>query len=300
MTPVVPTQGAVGATEGPREEPRTAREMLARASAFLERKGVESARREAELLVAHALGLDRLHLFLSLDRPLVGDEIVRGRELVARRGKREPTAYLTGLREFYGRSFRVGAGVLVPRPETELLVDRARALLEGKSAPRIADIGTGSGCLAVSLALELPESRVEAVELAPRALEYARDNAVRLGADVTWHQGDGCEPLAGAFDLILSNPPYVDPRVRAELEPEVREHEPPEALFAPAGEPDHWVRRLLRDALPRLAPGGFLLVELGHDQGARAAGWFGPAAPPWRLVRDLERVERVLEVGPVG
>lgn len=282
----------------PEGEPRTAREMLARAQIFLAKKGVEPARREAELLVAHALSLDRMRLYLSLDRPLEGEEIQRGRELVVRRGKREPTAYLTGKREFYGREFRVGPGVLVPRPETELLVDRARALLAGREGARIADVGTGSGCLAVTLALELPGSRVVAVDIAPRALEYARENAARLGAEVEFLLGDGCAPLAGLFDLVLSNPPYVDPAEAHELEPEVRAYEPAEALFAPAGDPDHWARRLLREGMPRLAPGGWLLIELGHDQAARVETWPESAALPWTTARDLERVERVLQIGP--
>jgi release factor glutamine methyltransferase len=279
------------------EEPRTAREMLARAREFLARKGVEAPQREAEHLVAHALGLDRLRLFLSLDRPLERDEVARGRELVARRGKREPTAYLLGKREFYGREFEVGPGVLVPRPETELLIDRARALLAGRQGPRIADVGTGSGCLAVTLALELPGCRVAAVELSPRALEYATRNAERHGTAIELHLGDGLAPLAGRFDLIVSNPPYVDPAERAALAPEVREHEPHEALFAPSGDPDHWVRRLVGEGRERLAGGGWLLVELGLGQAGRLADWL-PGEPTSRLHRDLARIERVLEMGP--
>jgi release factor glutamine methyltransferase len=272
--------------------------MLARGREFLARKGVEAPRREAELLVAHALGLARLELFLSLDRPLQRAEVERGRELFARRARREPTAYLTGTREFYGREFRVGPGVLVPRPESELLIDRARARLGSRPRACIADVGTGSGCLAITLALELPESRVEAVELSPRALVYARENAERLGASVTFHQGDGPEALVGRFDLVLSNPPYVDPAVRASLAPEVREHEPAEALFAPAGEPDHWALRLMAAAPALLAPGGVLLIELGYDQAVRLAPTLARVGAPWRFERDCERIERVLELGP--
>jgi release factor glutamine methyltransferase len=278
-------------------EPRTAREMVARAADFLARRGVEAPRREAEHLVAHVLGLDRLRLFLALDRPLERDEVARGRALVARRGRREPTAYLLGKREFYGREFQVGPGVLVPRPETELLVDRARALLAGRATPRIADVGTGSGCLAVTLALELPGARVAASELAPRALDYAWRNAERFGVAVEFHLGDGLAPLAGRFDLIVSNPPYVDPAERAALAPEVREHEPPEALFAPSGDPDHWARRLVEEGRERLGAQGWLLIELGQGQARRLAPWLPPALP-WRFHRDLERVERVLEMGP--
>jgi release factor glutamine methyltransferase len=280
-------------------EPRTAREMLARGSAFLARKGVEAPRREAELLVAHALGLDRLSLFLSLERPLEPGEVMRGRELLARRGRREPTAYLTGKREFYGREFRVGPGVLVPRPETELLVDRARSLCAARPGLRFADVGTGSGCLAVTLALELEASTGVGVDASRQALEYARENARSHGARMELLLGDGLDPLEGTFDLLVSNPPYVDPAARPSLAPEVREHEPAEALFAPPGDPDHWAVRLCRDGPARLRPGGVLLVELGHDQGPRLRRLLEDVRLPWRLHRDLERVERVLELGPV-
>jgi release factor glutamine methyltransferase len=293
MTPAEPARAA--------DEPRTARDMLARGREFLEKKGVEAARLEAELLVAHALGVDRLQLFLTLDRPLEPAEIVRGRELLVRRGKREPTAYVTGRREFYGRAFEVGPGVLVPRPETELVVDRARALLAGRADARIADVGTGTGCLALTLALELPGSRVRASDASEAALGYARRNAERLGAAIVFHHGDALAPLAAGapYDLVVSNPPYVDPAERGTLAPEVRDHEPPEALFAPAGDPDFWARRLVAEAVPLLAPGGWLVVELGHGQGARVERWLAGKALPWRLHRDLERIERVLEVGPV-
>lgn len=281
-------------------EPRTAREMLELARAFLAKKGVESSRREAELVVAHALGLDRLGLFLALDRPLARDEVVRGRELLTRRGKREPTAYLTGQREFYGRVFQVGPGVLVPRPETELLVDRARTLAGERADLGVLDLGTGSGCLAITLALELAGARVTASDLSARALAFARANAERLGATVEFLEGDGLAPVrARRFDLVVSNPPYVDPAERASLAPEVAEHEPSEALFAPAGKPDHWAELLARAARALLAPGGTLLIELGFDQAPRLRGALADLGLPLVFTRDLERVERVLEVGPV-
>lgn len=280
-------------------EPRTVREVLARGREFLEKKGVEEARREAEGLVAHALALTRLELFLAFDRPLERVEVQAARELFVRRGRREPTAYLTGKREFYGREFLVGPGVLVPRPETELLVDRARARLAGRAAARVVDVGTGCGCLAVTLALECPTVRVAAIDVSARALDYARRNAERLGAPVDFHLGDGLAPLADRFDLLVSNPPYVDPARRSELAPEVREHEPAEALFAPPGEPDHWARRLVREGPQRCAPGAWLLIELGHDQAARLSTWPELRALPHTTWRDLERNERVLEVGPL-
>jgi release factor glutamine methyltransferase len=270
--------------------------MLRRAREFLARKELAEARLEAELLVAHALGLDRLHLFLQLDRPVTEADIARGRELLVRRGKREPVAYLTGTREFYGRPFAVDPRVLIPRPETELLIDRARELAsELARAPRIADVGTGSGCLAVTAALEIEASEVTALDLSAGALEVARGNAERLGASVRFVEGDGLEALEGPFDLILSNPPYIDPSERAELAPEVRDHEPAQALFTPAGDPDHWVRRLLDAAPEKLTPGGRLLIELGLGQAPRALALAAERGLPAEVRDDLAGIPRVLE-----
>lgn len=277
--------------------PRNAGDMVRMAREFLERKGVEAARLEAELLVAHALGLDRLKLFLQLDRPVSGGEIDRARDLLVRRGRREPTAYIVGAREFYGRSFKVGPGVLIPRPETELLVDRAREI--GRT--RLADLGTGSGCLAVTLALEIQGARVLAVDCSGAAVLCARENARALGAEVEIVEGDALEvldqPTRGGqrFDVVLSNPPYVPPEDRSSLAPEVAEHEPPEALFAPPGDPDFWVRTLLERARSWLAPGGVLLVELGVGQAARARALGERLGWKTRLHRDLAGIERVLE-----
>lgn len=255
---------------------------------FLERKGVEAARLEAELLVAHALGLDRLRLFLQLDRPVNGTEIDRARDFLVRRGRREPTAYIVGSREFYGRPIQVGPGVLIPRPETELLVDRAREI-----APRrIADLGTGSGCIAVTLALEIEGAEVTAMDSSPEALAFARANAEALGANVRFVEGDFLEALdrePERFDLLVCNPPYVDPKDEATLAPEVAEHEPAAALFAPPDDPDFWVRTLLERSSAWLAPGGKLLVELGLGQADRIRGSGA------RFHRDLAGIERVLE-----
>jgi release factor glutamine methyltransferase len=271
------------------EAPRTAGDMVRMAREFLGRKGVEASRLEAELLVAHALGLDRLKLFLQLDRPVNGAEVDRARDLLVRRGRREPTAYIVGSREFYGRPFRVGPGVLIPRPETELLVDRAREL-----APRrIADLGTGSGCIAVTLALEIEGAEVVAIERSAEALAFARANAEALAANVRFVEGDFLEALElepDRFDLLVGNPPYVDPKDRGTLAPEVVEHEPAAALFAPADDPDFWVRTLLERSSRWLAPGGVLLVELGAGQADRLR------ASRAKFHRDLAGIERVLEI----
>lgn len=280
------------------EAPATAGEMLARAREFLARKSLPEARLDAELLVAHALGLDRLRLFLALDRPVSASEVESARELLVRRARREPTAHLTGRREFYGRSFAVSRDVLVPRPESELLVDRARALAGGRAGLRAADVGTGSGCLAITLALELEGARVAAVDVSAAALAVARSNAQRLGAAVEWREGDGPPALRdlAPFDLVLSNPPYVRPEEADALEPEVREHDPALALFLPAGAPDHWLVRLLDEAVPLLAPGGALLVELGASQAPRALELARERGHAARTERDLAGIERVLEL----
>jgi len=278
--------------------------MVRMAREFLERRGVESARLEAELLVAHSLGMDRLRLFLSLDRPLVPAEIDRARDALVRRGRREPAAYIIGSREFYGRPFRVGPGVLVPRPETEMIVDRAREIAKerGRSDLRIADVGTGSGCIAVTLALELPGARVAAFEVSAAAVLCARANADALGASLEIVEGEGLAELeraaaTGRFDLVVSNPPYVGQDERDTLAPEVAEHEPAIALFAPAGDADFWVRSLLERARNVLVPGGKLLVELGHRQAAAALAMARGRGLQARTHRDLDGIERVLEAG---
>ncbi|MEZ6017025.1 MAG: peptide chain release factor N(5)-glutamine methyltransferase [Planctomycetota bacterium] len=270
--------------------------MVDMARAFLTRKAVENPRLEAELLVAHALRLERLGLFLRLDQPVVGAEVDRARDALVRRGRREPVAYITGAKEFYGRRFEVGAGCLVPRPETELLVDRAREL--APQPRRILDVGTGSGCIGVTLALELAGAEVLAVDVSEDALAWARRNAEALGAAIELVHGEGLLALEtrGPFDLVVSNPPYIEPEESAALAPEVREHEPLGALFAPAGDPDHWARELMRRVPEALTPGGALLVELGHRQAPRVLALATALGLDARIHDDLAGVPRVLEV----
>lgn len=284
--------------------PRTTAEVLALARPFLSERGVESARLEAELLVAHALGLSRLELYLALERPVSDMELDAARALLVRRAKGEPTAYLVGAREFYGRPFRVSPAVLIPRPETELLVDLARERLAGRAAPRIAELGTGSGCIAVTLALELQDANSVASDVSAAALELARANRDALlkegAARVELVEGDGLAPLlerAGrGYDLVVSNPPYIDPDQRDSLAPSVREHEPALALFAPRDDVDHWVHALVEGAPRLLAPGGVLLVELGADQAGRLRPWCAQRGIDARLHADLAKHERVLEL----
>jgi release factor glutamine methyltransferase len=297
---------AADARPDERAAPQTAGEMLARARAFLARSGVEEARLEAELLVGRALARSRLELYLALDLPVSAREREAARALLARRARGEPCAYVLGEREFYGRTFHVGPGVLVPRPETELLVDRARAWVAERgarlpAAPAIADFGTGSGVLAVTLALELSGARVVASDVSERAIETARANAARLGAGIELVLGGGLGPLAaaaprGGFDVLVANPPYVDSAERGSLPREVREWEPPEALFAPEGDPDHWLREIAGRRAELVRPDGLVLVELGLGQSERAAQWLAARGIEARFHRDLARVARVLEL----
>ena len=233
---------------------------------FFARNAVDAPRLTAEILLAHALSCDRVRLYLDFDKPLGAPELAAFRELVKRRAAGEPTAYLVGRREFYGRTFRVDPRGLVPRPETELLVDAALAALPDSGAGL--DLCTGTGCVAVTLGLERPAARVVAVDLSPDAAALARENASALGAaNVEVLEGDLYAPVpAGArFDVVVANPPYVPtgelPGLARELHREPR--------LALDGGPDGLAiaRPLVAGAIGRLLPGGTLAVEL-HESHA--------------------------------
>lgn len=276
---------------------------ISRISAWLARdlaaKGISSPRLEAELLVAHALRLRRLDLFLRFDQPLAPEELATLRALIERRRRHEPLAYLTGEREFYGRSLVVDRRVLIPRPETEHIVDvvvdalRAR----GGARPTMLDLCTGSGCVAIACALAVPALSVDAVDLSPDALEVARANVSRHKLDerVALYEGDLYKPLGDKrFDVITANPPYIPRGEIAGLMPEVSGHEPHLALD---GGPDGTdvLRALFAGALGRLSPGGLIAVEVGHDQGAWVVGHAAERGLVGaRMVRDLAGIERVL------
>jgi release factor glutamine methyltransferase len=238
----------------------TTLKLVAWTQEFFARKGVDAPRLTAEVLLAHALSCDRVRLYLDFDKPIGDAELARFRDLVRRRADGEPTAYLTGRREFYGRSFAVDARVLVPRPETELVVEAALAALP--EGGRALDLCTGSGIIAVSLALERPGARVVATDVSEDALAVARDNAARLGAVVDLATGDLWSAVHGdaRFDVVVSNPPYVPTRELAGLSREVR-REPCMALDG--GEDGLAVlRRVIAGAPERLLPGGTLVVEM--------------------------------------
>jgi release factor glutamine methyltransferase len=257
-----------------RRSNRSIRELLDEASAALSPNS-ETARLDAEVLLAFVLDRPRAHLRAWPERTLAPAEAERFLALVQRGARGEPVAYLTGHREFWSLDLLVTPAVLIPRPETERLVELALAAIPAGAPWRIADIGTGSGAVALALAGERPAARIVATEVSQAALAVARENARRLGiANVEWCCGDLCAPLAGErYDLIVSNPPYVaaaDPHLAA------LRYEPPGALAAGADGLDV-IRRLVLEARAHLTPGGMLLFEHGYDQGEAARGLLAAA-----------------------
>ena len=254
-------------------------------------KGIETGRLDAECLLAHALGTERLRLYVDFEKPVAADERARFRELVRRRAEdRVPVAHLLGEKEFWSLPLRVSGDVLVPRPDTETLVQAALDRLPDPEAElRILDLGTGSGAVALALAQERPKAFVTAVDCSPAALGLAADNAERLGlgARLRFLEGDLFAPVAGErFDAVVSNPPYVAEGARAELPPELA-HEPPAALFAgPDG--TACLRRIVAAAPVHLLPGGLLALELDPQQADTVKGWLAEAGfEETRTHRDL-------------
>jgi release factor glutamine methyltransferase len=274
----------------------TVRELLGRSREYLEQRGVPSPKLDAEYLLAHVLAVPRLELYLDHDRPLEAAEVDRLRELVRRRGKREPLAYVLGSWSFYGLELHCDARALVPRPETEVLVDRCLALVAESAEPSIVDIGTGTGAIALALAARLPGAIVTAIDVSPGALALAAENAALngLAERVELLGGDLFAPVAGRrFDLVASNPPYV--AAGNSVDPEVADFEPALAVYADdGGRAIH--ERLAAGAQSALQPGGHLVVEVAEGQAPwlaeRLAG-LGYAAIS--VTRDLRGIERVVE-----
>jgi release factor glutamine methyltransferase len=273
------------------DEAWTPLRLIAWTQGFFAKNGVDAPRLTAEILLGHALSCDRVRLYLDFDKPLGAPELTAFRELVRRRAAGEPTAWLTGRREFLGHAFRVDPRVLVPRPETELMVEAAIALLPPQGM--LLDLCTGSGCIAISIALARPDARVVATEISPEALAVARENATALGATVELLEGDLDAPVAAGerFDLILSNPPYVPSGEIEGLSREVR-REPRIALDG-GNDGLNVIQRIVSCAPSRLRPGGLLLIEM-HETHADAlpalclAAGFGEAV----VHRDLAALPR--------
>lgn len=254
----------------------------------------DRARQDTDTLLLHVLEKTKSWLLAHSDEQLAASEASRYAELLERRYRGEPIQYIVGEAEFYGLPFRATPDVLIPRPETEHLVEKALEVAASFPAPRIVDVGTGSGCIAVALAHHLPQARITAIDLSAPALAIAEENAKRNGVALRFLEGDLLTPVAGEhFDLIVSNPPYVPLADRASLAVEVRDHEPALALFAG---PDglEICRRLIPSAFAALVPGGFLLLEIGHGQSQAIAALL--AASGFRqieLIPDLQSIPRV-------
>jgi release factor glutamine methyltransferase len=281
------------------------RGALALAIARLELERVPSAPLAAELLLMHVLGKDRAFLYAHPEYALDADQAARFSELIEQRAAGMPVQYLTGRQEFWGLEFEVNPSVLIPRPETEHVVEVALARLGARRADplTVADAGTGSGCLAVALARELPQARILATDISTAALEVASRNAARNGvaARIEFRRANflrtywpDARPAKRCFDLIVSNPPYIGLDEAASLPREILEHEPREALFAGAEGMDAYPR-LIAQAESLMKSGGWLIVELGHKSAPRVApllqnaSWLDAA-----IERDLAGIDRVI------
>jgi release factor glutamine methyltransferase len=266
--------------------------VLRRSTDHLAAKGSDTPRLDAERLLAKALGMERIELYMELDRPLTPAELDDARTLVARRARREPLQYVLGEWGFRRLTLTVDPRALIPRPETEILVERALALIEGLDAPRVLDVGTGSGAIALAIADEHPGALVKALDASEDALALARENAGRTGLTVELLRHDLFQGLPGGpWDLVVSNPPYVEPEDVPELEPEIREWEPRAALTA-----DGAVEAVVRGSLPVLGPHGAVVLEVGDGQAqetARLLEAVGLAGV--RVTKDLAGKDRVVE-----
>ena len=275
----------------------TAHDAIEEAAGRLASAGVAEPRLDAERLLRHVTGWDAAALLVHSRDAIAEDDERRFRELVAQRARRRPMQHLTGLAPFWRHELRVTPDVLIPRPETEHLVEAALERLKGVERPVVVDVGTGSGCIALAIAAERPDASVHAVDLSPAALAVARENAARLGLAerVVFHEGDLVGPLHGQrVDVLVSNPPYVGADEVEGLEPEVRDHDPRMALVPP-GDRFSVYRRLASDARAVLRPGGTLMVEIGQGMESEVARIFEAAGlTVERVVPDLQGISRVV------
>lgn len=271
-------------------------ELLREASQLLSAAGVPEARRDASSLLSFVIGKDRTFLISHSDDRLDDLVLNRYRDAVERRARGKPLQYITGVQDFYGREFCVTSDVLIPRPETELLVEAALEVIAGNRAPSICDVGTGSGCIAVTLLCERNDARAVAVDVSEAALAVASQNARAHGVAerIVFQISDCFAALDSRFDLIVSNPPYVSASALAGLQREVRDHEPLVAL-SPGVDGLSVIRRLLADGAAFLKESGSLIMEIGFDQGERVQELIDPGV--WRLreIRpDLQGIPRIV------
>ena len=270
-------------------------DSLKEAAQTLRDAGVPEARREAASLLSFVIAKDRTFL-ISHAEDLVNDaDLQRFRDAVTRRSAGEPLQYITGVQDFFGREFRVTPDVLIPRPETELLVEAALEVIADTATPMICDVGTGSGCIAVTLLCERNDARAIAVDVSEAALAVAGENAGRHGVAerIVFEISDCFDAVDSKFDLIVSNPPYVSAGALDGLQREVRDHEPLVAL-SPGADGLSVIRRLLADAPAFLKKSGHLIMEIGFDQGEKVQALVDQN---WRLLEirpDLQGIPRIV------
>jgi release factor glutamine methyltransferase len=271
----------------------TIRETLRSATERLDQHYVSNSRLTAELLLAHTLFVQREYLYSHDDRKLTEEELQHLEDRLYDRISGVPLQYIVGRQEFYGRYFSVNPSVLIPRPETEYIIE---AVLEGALPTRpvnILDIGTGSGCLAVTLALELADSKVFAADISFEALQVAKENAAKLKASVEFVCMDVVDAIASKFDFIVSNPPYVRRDEMTHLQREVREHEPHVALFSPQDELAIY-RKLVRGGEAMLQHGGYLIMEIGIRMDEPVLKLFGAEWETFPTKADLQGIPRTV------
>lgn len=271
-------------------------EAIANAAAVLQDASISEPRREASSLLAFVIQQDAAFLVAHSEDPLAAPYKMMFDACVRRRAKHEPFQYITGRQEFYGLQFAIIPGVLIPRPETEILVENAIKLLADVPTPHFCEIGTGSGCISVSILHEVETATAVAVDISAEALAVARQNAEsnNVAERLTLHSSDVFENVSGPFDMIVSNPPYIPASHIAGLQQEVRDHEPHLALSGGDDGLDI-IRRIVAEAPEHLSPSGHILLEVGFDQAEPVSGLFDPNLwnPP-STVNDLQQIPRII------
>jgi release factor glutamine methyltransferase len=303
----VPSRGGERAKEERMEEQWTILKVLQWTAGYFSRRSIDQARSNAEVLLAHTLGMERIQLYLRYDQPLTADELTRFREAVRRRATHEPTQYITRHQEFWSLAFEVTPSVLIPRPETEILVEEALKALGDTSDAMVFDLGTGSGAIAVALAHERPSLKVFATDRSLAALAVARRNALRHNVQdrVFFAAMDLFSAIGTSsphFDVVVSNPPYIGETELKELSPEILHHEPMAALRGGGPQGLDLIRTIIGQVASCLKPEGTILLEIGQGQ-AEVLGRELAEAPlmeSFDFVKDYSGILRVLRISKIG
>ena len=267
-------------------------EAVSAGTTFLDENKVSFPRLSAEILLSHCLGVERPYLYSHDKDEIEATLLTVYKEMLDRKSDGEPLQHITGIQEFFGRIFKVNSSVLIPRPETELVVETICNLNEW-TKPAIIDVGTGSGCIGATLALEIPNARVFGVDLSHEAINIARENSINLDANLLLTTGDLLDAYGNSFEFIVSNPPYVDSKDYPNLQKEVRDYEPHIALFANDGTLSIY-KRLIPQAYEHLVEGGYMVVEIGFSLEEKVRTLFPKG---WELLptrTDLQGIPRVI------